>query len=177
MIQTPDPLAEARRLWTKSHKAFRQRNYARAAELMQTLLAQIGEAGGAVDPAPVHLQLGITLLRLKQTEQGVLELRRSVELDPSVGRAHYKLGLGLARLGRNDEALVSFRQAVALAPQTPDHQWRLGEELRRRGRRPEALAAVRRSLELQPDHTEALASMAAMQQGWLSRLARRLGLG
>ena len=177
MAQTPDPAAEARRLWTKSHKAFRQRDYARAAELLQALLAQVGEANREIDSATVRLQLGITLLRLKRTEEGVGELRRSVELDPDVGRAHHKLGLGLARLGRSDEALASFRRAVALAPETADHQWRLGEELRRQGRRREALAAVRKSLQLQPDHPDALTSLAALQRGWLSRLASRLKLG
>jgi tetratricopeptide (TPR) repeat protein len=171
LAQATDHDAEAHRLWTESHEAFRRRDYARTAELLQTLLA----GPGGIDPATIRQQLGITLLRLKRTEEGVRELQHSVELDPGVGRAHYKLGLGLARLSRNDEALASFERAVALAPDTADHQWRLGEELRRRGRRPEALAAVRRSLELQPGHDEALASLAKLQRGgWLAGLARWL---
>jgi tetratricopeptide (TPR) repeat protein len=159
--------AEPLELWNDSQAAFRDRNYERAAELMQTLLARWGEGGG-VDPSNVRLQLGISLLRLKRTEEGVAELERAVQLDPYNGRTRYKLGIGLARLGRNAEALASLELAVRLAPDVADHQWRLAEELRRQGRRFGALNAVRWCLELQPDHTEGLATLAALKkEGWI----------
>jgi tetratricopeptide (TPR) repeat protein len=169
---------QARRLWKEAHQAFVERDYERCAARLRTMLDDCGEGAGGVDGAAARLQLGVTLLRLKQTREGVAELQRSVELDPGVGRAHHKLGIGLARLRRNDEALEHFRQAVALAPDTPDHQWRLGEELRRKGRKREALGAIRRCLELQPDHAEALATKKALGyvDGPLSRLVARLGI-
>lgn len=162
----PDP--EAQQVWEDAQIAFRDRDYERAAELMQSLIAQWGEGGGGIDPAPLRLQLGITLLRLKRTEEGVAELRRSVQLDPYSGRARYKLGIGLARLGLNEEALQSLRQAVRLAPDVAEHQWRLAEELRRQGHRLEAFEAVHWCLELEPDHAAAKETLKALKkEGWV----------
>ncbi len=162
----PDP--EALRRWDESQVAFRERDYEQAAEQMQGLLAEFGEGGGGVDAAQLRLQLGITLLRLKRTEEGVAELRRAVELDPYSGRARYKYGIGLARIGRNEEALASLRQGALLEPDVADHQWRLAEEARRQGHRLEAWDAVNYCLELQPDHPEAQETVKALKkEGWI----------
>ena len=43
-------------------------------------------------------------------------LRRSLELDPSFGRAHFNLGLALARSYRIEEAETHFRRFIDLEP-------------------------------------------------------------
>jgi len=166
----------ARRLWEDSQEAFRERDYEKAAQLVQAFVAEHGEGGGGLDPAQVRLQLGITLLRLKRTQEGVAELRRSVSLDPYLGRSRYKLGIGLARLGLEQEALDCLRQAVALDPDVADHQWRLAEELRRQGFMLDAYDAVYSCLELEPEHAEAQATLKALKKegwhGWAFRKAK-----
>ncbi len=168
----------AERLWEKSVAAFKQRNYRRSADLMQTLLKDCGEEAGPAGGAHTRLSLGITLLRLKQTEPGVAELKRAVELDPNVGRAWQKLGAGLARLRRRDEALECFQRALALEPTDPDVQWRLGEELRRLERPAEALKALKRCLKLAPDHAPARRSIGEIEKvpdlPWNVKLTLRL---
>jgi tetratricopeptide (TPR) repeat protein len=155
--------AQALRLWNDGLEAFRARDYQRAADMMQSVLADLGE-DGAIEAGAVHLQLGITLLRLKRTEDGVAELLRSVRLDPYNGRARYKLGIGLARLGRRDEALQALEEGVRLAPDVADHHWRFSEELRRQGYVREALDTVRDALDLDPAHAEALQTLKAIRE-------------
>jgi tetratricopeptide (TPR) repeat protein len=50
---------------------------------------------------------------------GDRELRRAIELSPSLALAHYILGLSLARQGRLDEALVEDFKARELDPLSP----------------------------------------------------------
>ena len=154
-----DAGAAAERLWVESQAAFKARDYQRAAELLQTLLRDHGEQSGPVGGAAIRLSLGVTLLRLKRTEEGVAELRRAVALEPHVARAWHKLGAGLARLRRHDDALPCFQRATTLEPDVAEYQARLGEQLRRLGRREEALAALHRGLELDPDNADALRSL------------------
>jgi tetratricopeptide (TPR) repeat protein len=150
-------------LWDDGVQAFRERDYARAAELFQGVLDQQGDGASALRAAAVHQQLGITLLRLRRTEEGVMELQRSVQLNPYDGRTRYKLGLGLARLGRSDEALASLEQSVRLSPNVAEHHWRLGEELRRQGMEIAARQEIREALELDPNHAAALDTMKALK--------------
>lgn len=154
---------EPAQLWRDGLECFRERDYAGAATLFQDLLARYGEGRSGLNAAAVHQQLGITLLRLDRTEEGVAELQRSVQLNPYDGRTRYKLGIGLARLGRNDEALVSLEQAVKLSPNVADHHWRLGEELRRQGMEMQAREAIREALDLDPGHAEALETQKALK--------------
>ena len=173
--QTQGGGAEALGLWRDGLEAFRLRDYDRAAGLMQALLADHGDVRAGLDSASVHLQLGVTLLRLGRTEEGVAELMRSVKLDPYSGRARYKLGVGLARLGRNEEALQSLEEAVRLSPDVADHQWRFAEELRRQGYYREASEAAREALELDPGHAEARDTLKALRERtWWLRLFWRM---
>ena len=47
------------------------------------------------------------------------ELRRAIELSPSLAIAHYYLGISLARQGRLDESLAEFPKARELDPLSP----------------------------------------------------------
>jgi tetratricopeptide (TPR) repeat protein len=161
-------------LWKEALEAFRVRDYERAARQMQTLLADHAESE-AIDFAAVHLQLGVTLLRLKRTEEGVAELVRSVQLNPYNGRARYKLGVGLARLGRNEEALHSLEEGARLAPDVAEHHWRYSEELRRQHYFQEALDAVQDALDLEPEHAESLQTLKAIRERtWWRKLYWRI---
>ena len=170
----PDAAPAAQDLWLRARDRFRARDYAGAAELLAPLVER-----GAGDEGPpmreVRLQYGVTLLRLKRTEEGVAQLRLAVELDPANPRAHEKLGVGLGRLGQDLEALPCLERAAAMAPDNAEYQWRVGEQYRRLGRSEEARAAFQRSLALDPGYRRAadgLAALGARRGGWLKRLAR-----
>lgn len=173
----PAPAAPGVRLWMEAQAEFRRRDYAAAAARLAVVVGEHLDAPGLRE-ATVRLQYGVVLLRLGRTEDGVAQLRRAVELDPSNARAHHKLGAGLARLGLEAEALPWFERAVELAPAVAEHHWRLGEQYRRLGRRAPALASLERALELDPGYEPTRESLRKLQSGrasWLGRLKRRFG--
>ncbi len=174
-LQTEDAGDSAERLWREALDAFRARDYEQAARLMQAMLAECGEGSGGVDAAVVRQQLGVTLLRLKRTDEGVAELMRSVRLNPYDGRTRYKLGIGYSRLGRKEEALEQLRQSVKLSPQVADHHWRLSEELRRQGVELEALEEVREALALDPNHADAQETLKALKGARVRSVLRWVG--
>jgi tetratricopeptide (TPR) repeat protein len=166
---------DAVRLWETARRAFRDRRYADAAELLQRLVDRGPEAPG-LNAAAVRLLYGVTLLRCGRTEEGVSELRIAVALDPASARAHHKLGAGLARLGRDAEALPFFERATALAPDIAEHHWRLGEQQRRLGQADKARASFERALELDPGYGPARDGLEALKRSrrsWLADLTRR----
>jgi tetratricopeptide (TPR) repeat protein len=62
--------------------------------------------------------LGRELVAGKDTiEDGILALRRAIELNPEDGWARIFLANALARLGRNDEADESYKAAIAAFPE------------------------------------------------------------
>jgi tetratricopeptide (TPR) repeat protein len=174
-LQADDVGETAERLWREAIDAFRARDYERAAGLMQTMLAEYGEGAGGIDAATVRQQLGVTLLRLKRTDEGVAELLRSTRLNPYDGRTRYKLGIGYSRLGQKDEALEQLRQSVKLSPQVADHHWRLSEELRRQGLELEAVEEVREALALDPNHADAQGTLKALKGARVRSVLRWVG--
>ncbi len=169
-----DPGSTAFDLWTRARARFRARDYAEAADLLAELVERSGE-DSRIRPATLRLQYGVTLLRLRRTEEGVAELRLAVELDPANPRAHQKLGAGLARLGRQLEALPHLERAAVMAPDNAEYQWRVGEQYRRVGRLADARAAFERSLAIDPAFqraSEGMQALARSKRSWLQRLAR-----
>lgn len=165
--------ATASQIWIDAKAAFKRRDYAIAAELLQGLAQDRMEIAG-VEPGDVAVQLGVTLLRAGRTAEGVEALERAVALMPANARAHQKLGVGLARLGRDEAALVQLERAAGLAPLNAEYQWRLGEQLRRLGRAEDAQRAFARALEIDPGHALAAEGLQRLKRppgGWPARLA------
>ena len=172
----PDVGSPALDLWTQAQKEFSARDYDRAADLLARLVAQHPDDPG-LKMQSVRLQYGITLLRLRRTEEGVVQLRLAVKLDPSNPRAHQKLGAGLARLGKDAEALPYFEHAAAVVRDNAEYQWRVGEQYRRLGHLQAARAAIERCLALDPDYryaAEGLAVLAKTERSRLAPLARAI---
>jgi tetratricopeptide (TPR) repeat protein len=166
----------ATQLWAEAKAAFRRRDYAAAAELLETIVRDYEEVPG-LEPGALELELGVVLLRLGRPVEGVTALEQAAALAPGDARARQKLGLGLARLGRDDEALVHLEHAAAMAPDNAEYQWRLGEQHRRLDRPAEAKAAFERALARDPGYRHAMEGLAALARrrgSWLTRLARAL---
>jgi tetratricopeptide (TPR) repeat protein len=79
---------------------------------------------GAIDAAPndggLHHALGLSLVRLKQLGDALVELRRAAELERSNARYAYIYGVALHSAGRQQEAITYLRESVAGHPETLD---------------------------------------------------------
>nr|GAJ34192.1 hypothetical protein BDOA9_0133900 [Bradyrhizobium sp. DOA9] len=76
-------------------------------------------AASAQDAA-LHHALGLTLVRLKRSEQALDELRRAASLDPDQMRYAYVYAVGLNGMGRRDDALSVLNQSLRRHPNNPE---------------------------------------------------------
>ena len=170
-VNVSDPGPTSERLWRDAEAAFKRRDYAEAVRLLEALAG--GDAAPAgLEPGAVELQLGIALLRLGGTAEGVAALQRAAGLAPADARIRRKLGTGLSRMGRQDEALVELQRAVDLDPAVADYQWRLGDQHHRLGHPSEARRAYERAIGIEPGHALSLQGLGRLKQSPLRRLAR-----
>ena len=79
------------------------------------------------------------------------DLRRALELNPSLPEAHAHYAWYLLLVGRVDEALAEMRRAQEVDPLNPLWSAWLGWQYWEVGRLDEAIAEARKSLELNPD--------------------------
>jgi predicted CXXCH cytochrome family protein len=66
--------------------------------------------------ASLHHALGLTLVRLKRTDDAMSELRRAIELDPERSRYAYVYAVALYSVGRRDDALAMLKQNLQHHP-------------------------------------------------------------
>ncbi|MCF8186167.1 MAG: GSCFA domain-containing protein [Sulfuritalea sp.] len=136
--------------------AMSERDYDAAITAYSALLFRFGQIINQEEEFEVRLNLGISLLRSKLTNEGVIQLQRAKELAPMNSKATYKLGLGYARITMDQEALEMFREACRLNPNERDYHWRLGVQLIRMGKLAEGLQSVRNALNIDPTHQDSL---------------------
>jgi tetratricopeptide (TPR) repeat protein len=78
----------------------------------------------AVTVAPADAEawtdLGVVLVRRKQTRRGIDAFERSISLDRNNATAHRNLAIALDSEGQASAAAVHYRAFLALAPQHPD---------------------------------------------------------
>ncbi len=101
-----------------------------------------------------HL-MGLILLQVGQTQDGIDLLRRSIALNPRDAAAYSNLGAGLRDAGVYDEALNASDKALALNPSMIDAQLNRANALLDLGRPAEALAGYDRLIRRQPSHGNA----------------------
>ena len=131
-----------------------------------TLLANYGHApGDSVYPpaweairralgldeglADAHAAAGLLHLNHTDGPAALRQLRRAVELSPSLARAHRWLGVTLQVLGRPG-ALSHYGRAVELDPMSPEGHADLAGALLEDGRLEEALRHARRARTIEP---------------------------
>ncbi len=170
-MNASDPGPTPERLWRDSEAAFKRRDYAEAVRLLE-LLEGGANAPAGLEPGAVELQLGVALLRLGRTAEGVEALQRAAALAPCAARVRRKLGTGLSRIGRQDQALIELRRAVELDPAVADYHWRLGDQHHRMGDLTPARQAYERALEIEPGHVFSLQGLERLKRSPLRRLAR-----
>jgi len=78
----------------------------------------------AIDATPqiagAHHALGLTLIRLKQSEAALDELRKATELEPDQARYAYVYAVALHSAGRIDDAMTVLKESLARHPDDRD---------------------------------------------------------
>ncbi|MEQ9563098.1 MAG: ammonia-forming cytochrome c nitrite reductase subunit c552, partial [Woeseiaceae bacterium] len=91
-----------------------------------------------VGSAALHHALGLTLVRVQQYDEALVELQKAAMLEPGSSRYTYVYAIGLNSLGRSEQAIETLRQARADFPADFDIAWALVTLLRDQGRLGEA---------------------------------------
>jgi len=99
-----------------------------------------------------HANYGHALLRAGRAEEGEVQLRRALEIDPSYVRASVDLSNCLARMGRHVEGLRVLLETRERRPDDPDVHGHLGMIYAQLGRYEEARASYEAALAPQPSH-------------------------
>ena len=113
------------------------------------------ESLGGEPPAEMYQALGMTKLYSDwDYAAAAKDLRRAMELNPSLGDPHRDYSWYLHLIGHRTEALAEMKRAQELEPLTPlffaDRGWQLWWD----GKYDEALAEARKSLDLDPKFPE-----------------------
>ncbi len=102
--------------------------------------------------AEAHLALGDVKLYYEWDWPGAeRDLRRALELNPSLAEAHYHNAWYLDLMGRRDEAISELKSAQERDPLSPLFPAWLGAYCMTQGQYDEALEEARKSLDLHPN--------------------------
>ena len=79
-------------------------------------------AASAASPqdAGLHHALGLTLTRLKRSDQALAEFQRAAELDPERARYAYVYAVALHSAGRGGEAMTLLKEVLVRHPADRD---------------------------------------------------------
>jgi predicted O-linked N-acetylglucosamine transferase (SPINDLY family) len=83
-------------------------NDAQALEAMQTAVRLMPQ------DAEAHINLGLTLAKLKRFDEAEMHLNKALLIKPGFAAAHYRLGMTYELQGRFAEAEASLRRGIAL---------------------------------------------------------------
>ena len=86
--------------------AFENRDFRKSAQMYQALVQQ------EPDDAALRASFAGALGALGRYDEAIVQLDRSLALDPLNPEGHHNRGAALERLGRRDEAIASYREAV-----------------------------------------------------------------
>ena len=113
--------------------------------------------------AEIYLALGMTKLYSDWDFVGAeKDLRRAVELNPSLGEAHRHYSWYLKLAGRDEEALDEMKRAEEVEPLTPLFAAERGWQYWWAGQHDKAIEEARKSLELDPNLTYGLFLLGAV---------------
>jgi TolB-like protein/Tfp pilus assembly protein PilF len=119
--------------------------------------ARKAEELGGEPLAEMYLAFGMAKLYSDWDYMGAeKDLRRALDLNPSLGEAHRDYSWYLFLVGRRDEALAEMKRAQEVEPLTPLFAADRGWQYWWIGKNDEALVEARKSLDLDPNFNEGL---------------------
>jgi len=124
----------------------RDRQYERGQRVLDRILRQ-------GDSAEAHLVLALASREANDDIAAEKELRRALELDPSLPTANGTLGDVLVRMGEGAAAVAALERELELNPNHFDSHLLLGLLLRQESKTDEAMGHLRKALVLRPGDT------------------------
>lgn len=125
------------------------------ATLEQEQLARVEKLiADETNPQKLHNLLGMFYSLTGRYEEAILQLRRSLELNPDCVDSWIIMGISLYHLGRHIEAAQSLEMAVRHRPDYPDLLNCLGVVYCKLNRFLDAVDAFRAATEINPEYVE-----------------------
>jgi protein O-GlcNAc transferase len=115
--------------------------------------------------ARTEFERGTAAAQAGRMAEGILALRRALELKPDFFEAHYNLAAAYRDVGEADAALAAYRRAAELAPRFADVHVDVASLLRERRELAEAERSLQTALALKPAHPEALLELGNVRKG------------
>ncbi len=102
------------------------------------------ERGMEMDPLSLVMNWtkGYLLYYMRQYQEAIDQLRRTLDLEPNFIRAHFDLALVYIQTGMYDEAIAEFKTWIEGTEEGPGAQSLLGYAYAASGRRQEAFAVI-----------------------------------
>lgn len=141
-----DPLSAPASMPLREHAAAAFSD-GRLDEAREILAAGIRQHSG---DAELHRLRGLIEVADRRFAEGILALRRAVELDPGSERARLALADALRRSGQSDAAVASLEETLAAIPSSGRARFALAELHREDGRYLETLAELERVVSHNP---------------------------
>lgn len=105
----------------------------------------------APDSARERVNYGLALLRAAKTADGVAELLKAQQQDPSIPHTWFNLGIAYKKESQYDKAIAEFEQMVKLAPDEPISHYNLGYLYKLTDKPADALREFERAARLDPN--------------------------
>lgn len=118
----------------------------------QIYLDRIFKAG---ESAEGHLLMGTALIENREYPAAITEIKKAIELNPSLPTVHTVYARALLGAGDHDAALRELQRAVVASPNDFEANLELGALLRRDERHQESEHYLRRAVELRPQDATA----------------------
>lgn len=143
--------------WEEGRKYLAEGKADEAKAAFETLL------GVYPEEADLHLFLGITLLRLRDSQAAEASVKKAIKLDPNHAEARTLLGWIDSEIrGDFDAAIKEYSKVVELRPDLPEAYNNLGVALKRKGELDKAADGFNKALQRRPDYSAALSN-----RGWV----------
>ena len=105
----------------------------------------------APDSVRERINLGLALLRAGMPEEGIAELERAQQADPSIPHTWFNLGIEFKKAAEYDRAIPQFEQMVRLDPDEPISHYNLGYLYRLNQRTDDAVQQFEEAARLDPN--------------------------
>jgi len=151
--------AEATERLMQANSLTGEGKYAESDAILVDLLEQ-----GATS-ASVHYLRGLNAGALGNTEQAVLSLEKTLELNPEQPGANAQLGIIAVEAGQNERAAELFDRELEISPDAVPVAINRAVVLGRLGRQDEAIEAFEQVIEMDPGQVDAYSELANIYTG------------